>query len=206
MSSPYISVQEAVEEIRQKKMLIVQDHREREDEGDIYIPAVFAMPQVVNFMITFAKGLLCMPITEKRAQQLNLPLMVPPDQNQEFTKCSFTIPVDARNGIRSGISAFDRAKTIEILCSSESVPDDLVHPGHIFPLIAKKGGLKERQGHTEAAVELAKLAGLDPSGVICEIIDDDGQMRRGERLIQFALEHNLNIITIDDILNYLETT
>lgn len=196
----FCTVQEAIEEIQHKRMLIIQDHGDREDEGDLFIPAEYATPEIINFMITYGKGLVCVPITQKRAAQLDLPLMIPEQENQEYTKCNFTVSVDAREGIGSGISAFDRARTIQILSNPESLADDLVRPGHIFPLIAKERLLTERRGHTEASIELSILAKLNPSGVICEIIGDDGQISRGEGLQQFALKHKLKILTIETLL------
>lgn len=196
----FCTVEEAIEEIQQKRILIIQDHDNREDEGDLFIPAKYATSEIINFMITYGKGLVCVPITQEKAQQFNLPLMISEQENQEYTKCNFTVSVDAKDGIGSGISAFDRARTIQILSNPASQADDLVRPGHVFPLIVKEGLLAERKGHTEAAIELSILANLDPSGVICEIIGNDGQMLRGEGLKQFALKHNLKILTIETLV------
>lgn len=196
----FCTVQEAIKEIQHKQMLIIQDHGDREDEGDLFIPAEYATPETINFMITYGKGLVCVPITQKRAAQLDLPLMIPEQENREYTKCNFTVSVDAREGIVSGISAFDRARTIQILSNPKSLAHDLVRPGHIFPLIAKERLLTERRGHTEASIELSILAKLNPSGVICEIIGDDGQILRGEGLQQFALKHKLKILTIETLV------
>ena len=182
------------------KLLIVTDAITRENEGDLFIPAQDITPQYVNFMITHGKGLLCVALTEKRAQALRLPLMVAPHKNQEYTKCNFTVSVDAKHGIGSGISAGNRAKTIQLLSSAQTVFDDFVRPGHVFPLIAKKGGLAERQGHTEAAVELCRLSLKELVGVICEIVGDDGEMLRGKNLEHFAQKHRLNIISIEKIM------
>ncbi len=195
----FCTVHEAIEEIHQKRMIIIQDHSDREDEGDLYIPAKYASPKIINFMITYGKGLVCVPITYRQAQRLNLNLMVPEHENKEYTKCNFTISVDAKKRIGSGISAFDRAKTIQILCNPECKADDLVRPGHVFPLIAKKGLLAERAGHTEAAIELAMRAELYPSGVICEIIGESGEMLRGKKLHAFALKHDIKIISIEEL-------
>lgn len=196
----FCTVEVAIEEIIKKKILMIQDHLNREDEGDLFIPAEYATTEVINFMITYGKGLVCVPITKKRARQLNLELMVPELQNKEYTKCNFTVSVDAKSDIRSGISAFDRTKTIQVLANPYSEPEELVKPGHIFPLIAKEGLLDERKGHTEAAIELSLLSGVDPSGVICEIIGDDGEMLRGRKLHEFARKHNIKIITIEELV------
>ena len=196
----FCTIHEAVAEMRHNRMLIIQDHAGRENEGDLFIPAAFATPEHVNFMITYGKGLVCAPITYKRALQLKLPLMVSEDKNEEYTKCNFTISVDARDCIGSGISAFDRAQTIKALSNPTSQATDFVRPGHIFPLIAKEGLLVKRTGHTEAAIHLALIAKLDPSGVICEIIGDDGLMVRGKDLERFALTHDIKIITIETLV------
>lgn len=200
MKHPYCSVQEAIEEIRKKRILIIQDHKDREDEGDLYIPTQYTSPYVINFMITYGKGLVCVPITATRAKQLDLPLMIHEQKNEEYTKCNFTVSADARYGTGSGISAFDRAKTIQVLSNPYSRPEELIKPGHIFPLVAKDDLLRERRGHTEAAIQLSLLSGLDPSGVICEVIDNDGQMMRGKKLQQYAFTHNLKILTIESLI------
>jgi|SRR5579859_1685570 len=202
MNSPYVTVPEAIDQIQQGNFLIVVDGLNRENEGDLFIAAQFATAAKINFMITYGKGLVCVPITAERAAQLDLQLMVPADQNQEYTKCNYTISVDAHEGIHTGISAYDRARTILILANSSSQPRDLVRPGHVFPLIAKDGGVLERAGHTEALIDLTKLAGLDPSGVLCEIIGEDGNMLRGEALENFAHKHHIHITTIEDLIAF----
>jgi len=196
----FCTIEEAIEEINKKNILIIQDHTNREDEGDLYIPAQYTTPKIINFMITYGKGLVSVPLIKKRAQQLQLELMVPEEQNEEYTKCNFTLSVDAKFGIGSGISAADRSKTIQVLSNPDSKSEELVKPGHIFPLIAKEGLLDKRKGHTEAAIHLSISAGLDPSGVICEIIGDDGEMLRGKELHAFALKHNIRIITTDELI------
>jgi len=202
MKHPYCSVQDAVYEMHKKRIIIIQDHQNREDEGDLYIPAQYVSPDIINFMITHGKGLICVSITAQRARQLDLPLMIPEQENEENTKCSFTISVDARDGIKTGISPYDRAKTIQILGNPNSRVKELVKPGHIFPLVAKEGLLQKRRGHTEAAIQLSTSAGLDPSGVICEIIGDDGHMLRGKKLQEYALKYNLKIITIESLIEF----
>ncbi|MBI5614557.1 3,4-dihydroxy-2-butanone-4-phosphate synthase [Candidatus Gottesmanbacteria bacterium] len=199
----YCSVQKAIQKIKQGKPLIMADAITRENEGDLFIPAQDITPELVNFMITHGKGLLCVPLTEKRAQALQLPLMVAQNKNQEYTKCAFTVSVDAKYGIGSGISAGDRARTIQLLSSPQTISDDFVRPGHIFPLIAKNSGLAERQGHTEAALELCRLTKKELVGVICEIIGNDGEMLSGKTLEHFAQKHHLSIISTEKILDYI---
>ncbi len=203
MSGILCSVPEALQEIEKKKLLIIQDDKNRENEGDLYIPANHATAETVNFMVSHGKGLVCIAITEERAKQLDLPFMVDPHKNEEYTKCNFTVTVDAREGIGSGISAYDRAKTIRIIADTASKPHDLVRPGHIFPLVARKGGIRVRRGHTEAAVELSVLAGYDPSGVICEILDGDGNMMRGKNLEEFAKKYDMRILKISSLIDFL---
>ena len=199
----YCSVPDAIKDVRQKKMLIVTDATTRENEGDLFMPAQDITPQHVSFMIMRGRGLVCVPVTEIRAQELHLPPMVAQYKNQEYTKCSFTVSVDAKHGIRSGVSAGDRAKTMQLLSSSQTVFDDLVRPGHVFPLIAKKGGLAERQGHTEAALELCRMAQKELVGVICEIIGDDGEMLGGKNLEHFAQQHHIHIVSIENIFDQI---
>ena len=204
MKFKHCSVDEAVSEVQKGRLLIITDANDREDEGDVFIPAEDIRAEHVNFMITQAKGLICVPLTRDRAEKLELPLMVAVDQNEENTKCNFTLSVDARDGIGSGISAFDRARTIQLLAAPETVTRDLVKPGHVFPLIAKSGGLRERQGHTEATIELCRLAGKKPVGVICEVIGQDGKMLRGEQLGRFAREQGCKIISIAQLMEFAD--
>ncbi len=183
------------------KPVIVVDDEARENEGDLVVAAQFATPEVINFMITSAKGLVCVPITKERINQLSLSPMHYAGQADPF-KTAWRISVDAAKGITTGISAFDRARTIEVLINPQSKPQDLIRPGHVFPLEAKEGGVLQRAGHTEAAVDLAKLAGLYPAGVICEIIREDGSMARLPHLIDFAKKHNSKICTIASLIEY----
>ncbi|MBU0505732.1 3,4-dihydroxy-2-butanone-4-phosphate synthase [bacterium] len=185
-------------------MIIIKDNHDREDEGDLFLPAQYATIATINFMITYARGLICVPLTKKKAELLKLPLMISESANQEYTRCNFAVSIDARNGIRSGISASDRAQTIRVLADPKSQASDLVRPGHIFPLIAKAGGLIERAGHTEAAIELCTLANTKLVGVICEIVGDEGEMLRGGALENYAKKHQLKIITIEQIINYIQ--
>lgn len=194
------SIPEAIDRIKKGGMVIVTDDEDRENEGDLVMAASHVTPAAVNFMARFARGLICVPLTPERAAQLGLQRMVA--QNREMYKTDFTVSVDASTGIATGISAADRARTIELLSSKDSAPSDLVQPGHIFPLQAKPGGVLRRAGHTEAAVDLARLAGLDPSGVICEILNEDGSMARLADLIKFREEHALPLISIQDLISH----
>lgn len=204
MNAVYCSAEQAIREIQKKKIIIIQDDENRENEGDLYIPANHATSETVNFMVSYGKGLVCIAITEKRAKQLDLPFMIDPDKNEEYTKCNFTVSVDAREGIGSGISVYDRAKTIRIVADATAKPHDLVRPGHIFPLVAREGGIRARRGHTEAAIELSVLAGYDPSGVICEILDTDGNMMRGKNLEEYAKKHDMRILKISSLIDFLQ--
>jgi 3,4-dihydroxy 2-butanone 4-phosphate synthase/GTP cyclohydrolase II len=196
------SIEEAISDIQNGKMIIVVDDADRENEGDLVIAAEKITPAAVNFMITYAKGLVCIPLTGERLDQLALPQMV--SDNTEKMKTAFTVSVDAgkRFGVTTGISPADRAKTVEVLINPLSRKDDLVTPGHIFPLRVKEGGVLKRAGHTEAAVDLARLACLYPAAVICEIINPDGTMARTPQLEEFALQHGLKMITIADLISY----
>ncbi len=193
------TVEEAIEDIRQGRMVVVVDDENRENEGDLLMAAEKASPEAINFMASFGKGMICVPMTESRARELNLPLMV--EENTESMRTAFTVTVDAKS-VRTGISAFERAETIRQLIDQESSPDDFVRPGHIFPLIARPGGVLQRAGHTETAVDLARLAGLYPAGVICEILHDDGTMARVPQLIEFCKKHELKMISVADLIHY----
>jgi 3,4-dihydroxy 2-butanone 4-phosphate synthase/GTP cyclohydrolase II len=193
------TIEEAIEEIRNGKMIIVVDDEDRENEGDIVVAAEKVTPEVINFMTKYARGLICVPISEKKAKQLCLDLMV--GKNEDNQKTAFTVSVD-HNSSTTGISAFERAKTVQELANPQSSFDDFNRPGHIFPLIAKEGGVLSRTGHTEAAVDLACLAGLELTGCICEIMHDNGEMARVPDLFKFAEKHNLKIVTIADLIEY----
>jgi 3,4-dihydroxy 2-butanone 4-phosphate synthase/GTP cyclohydrolase II len=194
------SVAEVIEDIRQGRMVIVTDDEGRENEGDLIMAAEKTTPAAVNFMARFGRGLICVPVLPRRAQQLGLSRMV--ENNRECHQTDFTVSVDAREGISTGISVYDRAKTIRILSNPRSKHKSLVQPGHIFPLQAKEGGVLQRAGHTEAAVDLARLAGLDPSGVLCEILNEDGTMARMPDLLRFKKKHALKLCTIQDLIAY----
>ncbi len=195
------TIESAIEDIRQGKLVIVVDDEDRENEGDFLTAAHNVTPEIITFMSKFGRGLICAPISEERCDELGLDLMV--NNNTELHKTNFTVSVDLiGHGCTTGISSHDRAKTIQALINPTTRPEDLARPGHIFPLKARKEGVLRRAGHTEAAVDLARLAGFAPAGVIVEIIDDNGEMARLPRLMEIAREHNLKIISIEDLIAY----
>lgn len=198
----FSSIEDALEDIANGKMIIVVDDESRENEGDLVCAAQFATPEIINFMIKFGKGLVCVPVVDDILERLRLKDMVV--NNTEMHKTAFTVSVDGspEHGVTTGISASDRARTIQLFVNERSRPEDLVSPGHIFPLRARKMGVLRRAGHTEAAVDLARLADLVPAGVICEIIQDNGEMARLPELEVFANQHNMKIITIKDLIQY----
>lgn len=195
------SIPEILEDLKNAKMVIVVDDSDRENEGDLVIPAAFAQAENINFMAKFGRGLICVPMEEARLRRLDLQPMSTGKGNDPFST-AWMISVDAASGITTGISAYDRARTINILINPQSVPEDLVRPGHMFPLRARKGGVLVRAGHTEATIDLMKLAGLYPAGVICEIMNEDGTMARLPNLIEFARKHQLKICSIADLIEY----
>ncbi|MBI4497995.1 MAG: bifunctional 3,4-dihydroxy-2-butanone-4-phosphate synthase/GTP cyclohydrolase II [Chloroflexi bacterium] len=197
---PLATIPEAVEDIKAGKLVIVVDDEGRENEGDLVMAAEKVTPEAVNFMARYARGLICMPLLGERLDQLGIPLMVTRNTSRYAT--AFTISVEARHGTTTGISAYDRAATVKALIDPATRPDDLIMPGHMFPLRARDGGVLVRAGHTEAAVDLARLAGLYPAGVLCEIMNDDGTMARLPELEQFAAEHGIKIISIADLIAY----
>ena len=197
----FSSIEEIITEIKKGRLVIVVDDEERENEGDLVVPAQCATPQVINFMITEARGLVCVPLTKKRIEDLHLEPMHPQSGKDPF-KTAWRVSVDAASGITTGISAFDRAKTIKILIDSKGTPEDLIKPGHLFPLEGKEGGVLVRAGHTEAAIDLAGLAEFYPAGVICEIIKEDGNMARLPDLMKFSQKHKLKICTIASLIEY----
>jgi 3,4-dihydroxy 2-butanone 4-phosphate synthase/GTP cyclohydrolase II len=199
-SQLFCTVEEAIEEIRQGKMLIVVDDANRENEGDLVMAAQLATPEKVNFMISQARGLLCTPMEADWLERLEIPLMTTASSDRHGTK--FTITVDAVEGTTTGISAGERARTITKLANPDSLPGDFMRPGHIFPLLAEKGGVLKRAGHTEAAVDLARLAGLHPVGAICEVIRPDGEMARLDDLVIYGKEHGFKIISIEELIHY----
>ncbi|MGQ9642771.1 MAG: bifunctional 3,4-dihydroxy-2-butanone-4-phosphate synthase/GTP cyclohydrolase II [Ignavibacterium sp.] len=198
--NPFCSVEEAIEEIKNGKVIIVVDDEDRENEGDFVCSAEYVTPDIVNFMITHGRGMLCVALSKKRLDELNLPLMV--DTNSALHGTQFTITVDAIEGTTTGISAADRALTIKKLVDENSKPEDFARPGHIFPLRAFDEGVLRRAGHTEAAVDLCRLANLKPAGVLCEILREDGEMARVPELIEIAKKFNLKILTVQDLIQY----
>ena len=200
MKTKFDSIEAVIADLRKGKMVIVTDDEDRENEGDLIMAAQHVTPAAINFMAKFGRGLICVPTTGERLQQLGIARMV--KENREVFRTDFQVSVDAAKGIGSGISAADRAKTIEIMASPTAVPNDLVQPGHVFPLRAKPGGVLQRSGHTEAAVDLVTLAGKRPIGVICEIMNDDGTMARLPALLKFAKKHKLKIATIAALIEY----
>ena len=198
------SIPEAIEDIKQGKIVIVVDDEDRENEGDLIMAAEKVTPEAVNFLVTHGRGLVCVSLTTDRIERLNLHPMV--ENNTAPLGTKFTVSVDALNGTTTGISAFDRATTIKTLVSERSMPEDLGRPGHIFPLHAVNGGVLRRAGHTEASVDLARLAGLKPAGVLCEIMDEDGSMARVPKLYEFARKFGLKMVTIRDLIAHLHHT
>jgi 3,4-dihydroxy 2-butanone 4-phosphate synthase / GTP cyclohydrolase II len=200
MQAPFTDVQTAVTEIRAGRMIVVVDDEDRENEGDLTIAAEFATPDVINFMAKHGRGLICLALTEERLDYLHLGMMTSHNTSQYGT--AFTESIDARDGITTGISAYDRARTIKVAIDPGSRPSDLVKPGHTFPLRARKGGVLVRAGQTEAAVDLARMAGLIPAGVICEIMKEDGTMARVPDLIDFCKQHDMKMLTVAELIRY----
>src|SRR5256714_3177231 len=200
VTAPFATIEEAIDEIREGRMVVVVDDEDRENEGDLTIAAQFATPDAINFMATHARGLICLCLTEERADELGLRPMT--DHNEAPLGTAFTVSVEAREGVTTGISAADRSRTIQVAIHPDSTPHDLVQPGHVFPLRAKPGGVLERIGQTEAAIDLARLAGLNPSRVVCEVMNDDRTMARVADLIPYCERHGLKMITVADLVEY----
>ena len=196
------AIEDVLRDVREGKMVIIVDDEDRENEGDVMIAAEKASPETINFMARYACGLICLSLTEEKARGLNLPLMVQEDDNTSPHNTAFTVSIEAKHGVTTGISAHDRAKTVLTAIADESGPGDLSRPGHIFPLIARDGGVLVRVGHTEASVDLARLAGLKPAGVICEVMREDGSMARLPDLEEFAEKHGLKIVSVADLIKY----
>jgi 3,4-dihydroxy 2-butanone 4-phosphate synthase/GTP cyclohydrolase II len=203
MKQRFNSIESVVADLRKGKMVIVVDDADRENEGDLIMAAQHATPAAINFMARFGRGLICVPTTSARLQQLGIGRMV--RENRESFRTDFQVSVDAARGVSTGISAADRAQTIRILSDPTAIPEDLVQPGHVFPLRARPGGVLQRAGHTEAAVDLVELAGCRPIGILCEIMNDDGSMARLPALMKFAKKHRLSICTIADLIQYRRT-
>src|SRR5436853_5196545 len=197
---PFSTIEEAIEDIRESKMVVVCDAEDRENEGDLTLAAQFATPDAINFMAKEGRGLVCLALEPERCDELGLDLMAA--KNESPFQTAFTVAIEAREGVTTGISAHDRARTIQVAIDPRSTPRDIVQPGHVFPLKAKDGGVLERAGQTEAAVDLARLAGLTPAGVICEIMNDDGTMARVPDLEEFCAKHNMKMVTVADLIEY----
>ena len=195
---PFSTIEEAIEEIREGRMVVVCDDEDRENEGDLVMAAQFVTPEAINFMAKEARGYICLALTGERCEQLGLDLMTA--KNESMMQTPFTVTIEARRGVTTGVSAHDRAHTIQVAVDPESGPEDLVQPGHVNPLKAKAGGVLERTGHTEASIDLARLAGLRPAGVICEIMNDDGSMARVSDLAEYCEVHGLKMVTIKDLI------
>jgi 3,4-dihydroxy 2-butanone 4-phosphate synthase / GTP cyclohydrolase II len=200
VSRPFATIEEALEDVRAGRMVVVCDDEDRENEGDLTLAAQFVTPEAINFMAKEGRGLICLALTPERCDELGLDLMAA--KNESPFETAFTVSVEARDGVTTGISAADRARTVQVAIDANSAPRDLVQPGHIFPLKAKPGGVLERTGQTEAAVDLARLAGLNPAGVICEILNDDGTMARVPDLVGYCERHGLKMITVADLIAY----
>ena len=199
-TSPFASIEEAIDEIRAGHFVVVVDDEDRENEGDLTIAAQFVTPESIAFMATHGRGLICLCLTPERCDELELRPMT--DHNETPLGTAFTVSIEAREGVSTGISAHDRARTIQVAIDPNSVPHDLVQPGHVFPLRSKPGGVLQRSGQTEAAVDLAKLAGLIPAGVVCEIMKDDGTMARVPDLVGYCAQHDLKMVTVADLIEY----
>jgi 3,4-dihydroxy 2-butanone 4-phosphate synthase/GTP cyclohydrolase II len=195
-----VPIEEIIDEARNGRMFILVDDEDRENEGDLVIPAQMATPDAINFMATHGRGLICLALTAARVETLGIPPMSRSNGTRHET--AFTISIEAREGVTTGISAGDRARTISVAIDGSKGADDIVTPGHVFPLVAREGGVLVRAGHTEASVDIARLAGLNPSGVICEIMDDDGSMARLDALMRFGRKHGLKMGTIRDLIAY----
>ncbi len=198
------TIEEGIAELKAGRMLIVVDDPSRENQGDLIFPAEIATTEMVNFLLNNSRGMICVALTSKEAHRLALPLQVPPLHATEKTKVQFTVTVDSKDVTAFGISSDDRAKTIRTLASRECVPTDLVRPGHIFPLLARDGGVIERQGHTEATVDFCRLAGFAPVGVLCEVLKEDGEPSRLPELVSFGKTHGIKVVSVEDLKNYVE--
>ncbi|HKJ35516.1 MAG TPA: bifunctional 3,4-dihydroxy-2-butanone-4-phosphate synthase/GTP cyclohydrolase II [Solirubrobacterales bacterium] len=203
-TSPFSTIEEAIEEIRRGRMVVVCDGEDRENEGDLVMAAQFATPEAINFMAMHARGLICLALSGERCEELGLNLMTA--KNEAPLQTAFTITIEAAEGVTTGISAHDRARTVQVAIDPHSGPSDLVQPGHIFPLKGKDGGVLERTGHTEASIDLARLAGLIPAGVICEVMNEDGTMARVPDLEAYCAEHDLLMVTVADLIAYRRRT
>jgi 3,4-dihydroxy 2-butanone 4-phosphate synthase/GTP cyclohydrolase II len=204
LAAPFARVEEAIEDIREGKFVVIVDAADRENEGDLMIAAQFATPEAINFMATHARGLICLALTEERCDELDLRPMT--YNNEAPLETAFTVSIEAREGVTTGISAPDRSRTIQVAIDPSRGPSDLIQPGHVFPLRARQGGVLQRAGQTEAAVDLARLAGLVPAGVICEVMKEDGTMARVPDLVGYCAGHGIRLITVADLIEYRRRT
>ncbi len=202
MKSQLNSIPELLEEVKQGRMVILIDDEDRENEGDLVLPADFVSPTTINFMASQARGLICLSLTAQQVDRLQLPQMVREDMNYSPNKTAFTVSIEASSGVSTGISAADRAHTIRVAANSSAIPTDITSPGHIFPIRAQAGGVLKRAGHTEGSIDLCRLAGLNPAAVICEVMNEDGSMARVPELMDFAKKHKLKIGSIVDLIRY----
>lgn len=202
MTKQFARVEEALQDLRLGKMIILTDDPDRENEGDLIFPAETITPEVIQFMIRHCSGIVCLSMTASHLDKLNLPLMVPAHENTSQRGTPFTVSIEARDGVTTGVSAADRATTILAAIKAGAKPEDLVRPGHVFPLRAKEGGVLERAGHTEGSIDLVRLAGFKPAAVLCEIMNLDGTMTRGDQLCEFAEKHQLKTLAINELINY----
>ena len=193
-------IKEIIKDAKKGRMFILVDNKNRENEGDLVIPGSKAISKYFNFMAKYGRGLICLALTKKQVDKLGLPLMS--SVNKARMQTAFTVSIEARKGISTGISAFDRAKTIKVAINSKTKKKDIVSPGHVFPLVARNGGVLERAGHTEASIDISKLAKLNPSSVICEVMNEDGRMARLDDLLKFSEKHKLKIASIEDLISY----
>src|SRR5438128_6673264 len=201
----FASIAQAIEEFRAGHLVIIVDDQDRENEGDLACAAEKVTPEIINFMARFGRGLICLSLTEDRLDQLQIPLQVAESDNTTSRGTAFCVSIEAKRGITTGISAADRATTIQVAVDPRTRPQDLARPGHIFPLRARKGGVLVRAGHTEAVIDLARIAGLSPAGVICEVMSDDGTMARLPELLEFAARHQIKVISVADLVGYRMT-
>ena len=199
---PFATIEQAIEEFRAGRLVIIVDDEDRENEGDLACAAEKVTPEIINFMARYGRGLICLSLTEERLDELQIPLQVSEADNTATRSTAFCVTIEARRGVTTGISAADRATTIQVAVDPRSKPSDLARPGHISPLRARKGGVLVRPGQTEAVVDLARIAGLTPAGVICEVMNDDGTMSRLPELRQFAIQHGIKIISVADLVSY----
>jgi 3,4-dihydroxy 2-butanone 4-phosphate synthase/GTP cyclohydrolase II len=194
------NIDKIISDLQHGRLIILTDHPARENEGDLVFPAEKINPEIINFMIRHGSGIVCLPLEEQKVKSLGLRLMVPAHENNSQRQTPFTISIEAKHGITTGVSAADRATTILAAIKASATGDDIISPGHVFPLQAKAGGVLERDGHTEGSIDLMKLAGLMPAAVICELMNPDGTMMHGEQITHFAAEHNISVISIEEIL------